>query len=268
MISVGSHRLQVRMRGTGTPAVVIDTGLGETLDSMQQLQDRLAEVTLVISFNRAGYGRSEPGPLPRHGEQAAGELQALLEAAAVPGPYVLVGHSLGGLNMQVFASKHPEDVAAMVLLDPPPLSFIVGQEHRELRSMADQMTAEWQAMADAGSDSPDPEERRKAVFFRTIASEQRQMFGEAGRKVDSISAFGDTPLVVMAAGRPNPMLGPGAEEFQRYWIDQSRFLIEKSTSGVFILVSSSSHFLHRDAPELVAQTIVAVVLEARQRSSE
>ena len=79
------------------------------------------------------------------------------------GPYVLVGHSLGALNMQVFASKYPDDVAGMVLLDPPPRSFMLGQEYRDIGVMAEQMTAEWQAIADSAAKSLDSQER--AVRF-------------------------------------------------------------------------------------------------------
>ena len=117
MIDLGSHRLQVLREGSGTPTVVIDTGLGDHLDKLKALQERIAQVTLVMTYNRAGYGKSEAGPLPRDSGREAGELKDLLEKAAVPGPYVLVGHSLGALNMQVFASKYPDEVAGVVLLD-------------------------------------------------------------------------------------------------------------------------------------------------------
>jgi len=268
LISVGTHRLQVRIRGEGTPTVVIDTGLGDALAELRQLQDDLAQATRVITYNRAGYGQSEPGPFPRSSEQEVAELRALLEAAAVTGPAVLVGHSLGAQNVQVYASQYPQDVAAMVLLDPPPLSFVLGQEFKEFGTLAETMTAQWQAAADATATSQDPEERRTSVFLRTIASEHRQTFGESAQVVASIPSFGDLPLVVMASGKPNPVLGDAAEDFQRYWIEQSRRLVDKSSRGVFILVKSSSHHLYRDAPHLVAHNILAVVLDCRARDSE
>lgn len=127
MISIGSHRLQIHLEGKGAPVVVIDAGITDQLDKLRPLQERIARVTHVITYNRAGYGQSEPGPLPRHSGREAQELKTLLEKASVPGPYVLVGHSLGALNIQVFASKYPDDVAGIVLLDPPPLSFILGR---------------------------------------------------------------------------------------------------------------------------------------------
>lgn len=128
MIAIGTHSLQIRQEGKGLPVVVIDAGLADELEKLKPLQERLARVVQVITYNRAGYGHSEAGPLPRDCGREAEELKALLEKASIPEPYVLVGHSLGALNVQVFASRYPTAVAGTVLMDPPPLSFIQGQE--------------------------------------------------------------------------------------------------------------------------------------------
>jgi pimeloyl-ACP methyl ester carboxylesterase len=263
LISVGSHRLQVHVEGKGTPPIILEAGLGDTLDRLQPLQRRLAEVTRVITYNRAGYGQSEPGPLPRHSGQEADELKSLLDEMEVVGPFVVAGHSLGALNLQVFASKYPEDVAGLVLLDPPPLSFIMGRDYPDLQVMADQMTAEWQAIADATSSSSAPQERAQSAFFAMIASEHRELFGESARLVASIPDFGNLPLVVMAAGRPNPAFGEVADEFQRYWIEQNRELAGRSTKSRFTLAENSAHHLYLEVPDLVAESILWVVSEVR-----
>jgi len=259
LINIVSHRLQMHLEGKGAPAIVIDAGITDPLDKLRPLPERLARVTQAVIYNRAGYGQSEPGPLPRHSGRAAEELKALLKKASVPGPYVLVGHSLGALNVQVFASKHPADVAGMVLLDPPPLSFLLGQEYKDLRGMAERMTAEWQAVADSAAKSTAAQEQAKSSFFRMIASEHREMFGETARLVDAVSTFGDLPLVVLAAGKPNPAFGEVAGEYQNYWVGQSRALAERSTNGKFILAEGASHYLYLDVPDLVAESILSVV---------
>ena len=263
MVDIGSHRLQIHQEGDGAPAVVIDAGLADQLEKLKPLQERLAGVTLVVTYNRAGYGQSEPGPLPRDGGREAEELKALLEKASIPEPYVLVGHSLGALNVQMFAARHPKAVAGMVLLDPPPLSFILGQEWEGLRGMAERMTTEWQAIADSAPRSTDAQEKAKATFFRMIASEHREMFGQTARLVSAVATFGDKPLVVIASGKPNPAFGEAAEKFQQYWIEQNRALSGKSTHGKFILAHGSSHFLYVDVPELVAESVLSIVQEAR-----
>jgi len=265
MVSIGSHRLQMHIEGKGTPPVVIDAGLADHLDKLGPLQERLARITQVITYNRAGYGQSEPGPVPRHGSREAEELKALLEKASVPGPYLLVGHSLGALNMQVFASKFPDDVAGMVLLDPPPLSFILGQDYKDLKPMAERMTAEWQAIADSAAKSTDAQEQAKSAFFQMIASEHREMFGETAKRVDAISTFGDMPLVVLAAGKPNPAFGEVAAEYQKYWVGQSRALAKRSINSRFVFAEEATHYLYLDVPDLVAENILSVVFEVRAK---
>jgi pimeloyl-ACP methyl ester carboxylesterase len=148
-------------------------GVTDQLDKLIPLQDRLARFTRVVTYNRAGYGRSEPGPLPRDSGREADELKTLLERASVKGPYVLVGHSLGALNVQVFAARYPDLVAGLVLLDPPPLSFILGQEYGKLGAMAEKMTAEWQGIADAAAKSADPREVRSGESERELPAGAR-----------------------------------------------------------------------------------------------
>lgn len=263
MINIGSHRLQTHIEGNGIPIVVIDAGIGDQIEKLRPLQERIASVTQVITYNRAGYGQSDAGPLPRHSGREAEEMKTLLVNAATRGPYVIVGHSLGALNMQVFAAKFPEDVVGIVLLDPPPLSFIRREEYLSIYELAEQMTAEWQAIADSSAKSSDAQERKKALFFNMIASEHREMFGESARLVSEISSFGNTPLLVMAAGKANPFLGDLAEEYQRYWIEQSRIISYKSSKGKFVLAQESSHHLYLDVLDLVADRIQSIVNDIR-----
>jgi pimeloyl-ACP methyl ester carboxylesterase len=263
MVSIGTNRLQFHSEGSGTPVVVIDAGIADQLDKLKALQARISRVTQVITYNRAGYGQSEAGPLPRDAGREAEELRTLLEKASVPGPYVLVGHSLGALVVQVFAARYPDDVAGMVLLDPPPLSFLLGRECKDLVPMAEVMTVEWQAIADSAAKSTNPEERERSAFFRMIASEHREMFGATARQVAGIQTFADKLLLVMAAGKPNPAFGDIAEAYQKYWIEQSRKLSEKSTRGRFVIAEGSSHYLYLDVPDLVAKSIISVVHEVR-----
>jgi len=264
-IDVGTHALRVRIMGEGPPTVVVDVGIAGRSDEWYPIQDRLASEACVVVYDRAGYGASEPGPLPRDSGTEMDELEVLLERAAVPKPYVLVGHSLGALNLQVFAARHPEQVAGLVLLDPPPLAWLLGEGFPELRTMADGMTAEWEAAAEAGPSSSDPRQQAESAFFRTIASEHREMFGESARLAAEIGSFGDVPVTVIASGRPNAAFGAAAEEYQRFWIEQSRAVADKSARGHFELAGDSSHDLPVDARDLVVRSILSAVAEATGR---
>ncbi len=263
LVSIGSHRLEMRVEGKGSPVVVLDSGLSDAIDKMTALRERVAASTSVVAYNRAGYGRSEPGPGPRRAGREAEELKALLDKASIPGPYVLVGHSLGALNMMMFASRYPGDVAGMVLLDPPPLTFILGQAYPELRVMAERMTAEWQTLAETAARSADPGEKARSAFFAAIASEHREMFGETANEVGAIATFGDLPLVVCAAGKANSAFGAAAGEYQKYWVEQSRSLSKKSANGRFVLAENSGHYLYQDVLELVVREIMSLVQSVR-----
>ncbi len=264
MVSLGDYRLEVRIAGRGAPAVVLLSGLGDTLDRWGGLQERLARFTRVIAYNRAGYGKSGAGPFPRDVGREALELKLLLERAAVPVPCVLVGHSLGGHVAQLFAERYPGLACGLLLLDPPPSAFILGREYVELGGMAGAMIAEWEAAAARSEASSDPGEKARAVFLHAIASEQREMFGTSSRETAAIATFGNLPLVVVASGRPNPGFGAQAESFQKFWAGQSEVLSRKSARGRFVPAPGSSHNIPLDAPGLVEKEVLSLVAEARR----
>jgi hypothetical protein len=118
LIDVGGYRLEARVKGTGNPAVVFETGFTGGIPLYWKLQDGIAEHTRTLVYERAGLGRSDPGPQPRTAEQMARDLHSLLAALDIRPPVVLVGHSAGGLFMRVFAHDYPAEVAAMVFIDP------------------------------------------------------------------------------------------------------------------------------------------------------
>lgn len=259
LVDIGSHRLHLNCRGQGTPTVVVDAGIGESTESWLPLQDRIAPQTRVCTYQRAGYSPSEPGPRPRDSGRAAGELHALLEAAGEEGPFVLVGHSLGGLNMQVYAGRYPGQVAGLVLLDPPPLSWLLGEAYPGLRQMAIQQTATWRDQAAEAAGSGEPEAQAGADLLWTLVSEHEEMFGQSARLAADIDTFGQIPLIVIASGKPNPGFGDVADEYQRYWAGESRKLAAKSGQGQFLLAPQSSHHLHIDEPDLVVEAILSLV---------
>ena len=115
---MGTHRLHLRCSGEGTPAVVFDAALGASSLSWSLVQPAIARMTCACAYDRAGLGWSDAGPLPRTAGRSADELYDLLRREAVPGPYVLVGHSFGGLVMRLFESRHASETAGLVLIEP------------------------------------------------------------------------------------------------------------------------------------------------------
>jgi pimeloyl-ACP methyl ester carboxylesterase len=117
MITVGDHRLHLDCRGTGGPTVVLFNGMGELSASWAGIAQQVGATTRVCAYDRAGQGWSDDVAEPQDGVTAAADLHVLLAAAGEHGPYVLVGHSIGGPYAMTYAARYPHDVAGMVLLD-------------------------------------------------------------------------------------------------------------------------------------------------------
>jgi hypothetical protein len=120
LIDVGGYRLHLYCTGTGrpgSPTVILDAAFGDTSLAWSKVQPSVASFTRVCSYDRAGYGWSDTSPLPRTARRVVTELHTLLTRAGVPGPYVLVGHSYGGLFVQLYAYTYPHEVAGLVLVD-------------------------------------------------------------------------------------------------------------------------------------------------------
>jgi pimeloyl-ACP methyl ester carboxylesterase len=117
MVDVKGLSLHINCVGQGSPTAVLDGGSGEMSAQWVWVQREVSGTTRVCAYHRAGMGWSEMGPEPRDAKQISSELHALLEGANIEGPYVLVGHSFGGLYMQTYAARYPDEVAGMALVD-------------------------------------------------------------------------------------------------------------------------------------------------------
>ena len=118
LVKAGAHRLHVYEMGQGSPAVILESGISATSVNWRYVQTAIAKFTRVLSYDRAGLGWSDPARTPRNACQISDELQEMLQAAQVPPPYVLVAHSFGALVVRLYAMRHPDDIAGIVLVDP------------------------------------------------------------------------------------------------------------------------------------------------------
>src|SRR2546421_4940413 len=119
-IDVGGHALSTLIGGETTPAVIFEAGFGAGLESWATVQSTTAKFARTVSYDRAGIGQSEAGPKPRAAKQIAQELHTALQKAGMAPPYVLVGHSFGGIYVRVFAGLYPKEVAGKGFLGPSP----------------------------------------------------------------------------------------------------------------------------------------------------
>ena len=129
LVDIGGYQLHINCTGTGSPTVILDAGLGGTSLDWSKVQPAVARFTRVCSYDRAGYGWSQTGPGPRTSQQIVTELHALLAQAKINGPYVLVGHSAGGLNMRLYAYRYPAEVVGWSCSTPRANTSLLRLDH-------------------------------------------------------------------------------------------------------------------------------------------
>ena len=135
LVDAGGFRLNLYCIGSGSPTVVFDSGWEDWAPAWSKVQPEIAKWTRVCSYDRAGAGFSEPGPMPRTSVHAAEELHRALHNAGVGGPYILAGSAFGGDNVRVFADRYMPEVAGLVMVDADPDEFepkedMVKEQHR------------------------------------------------------------------------------------------------------------------------------------------
>ena len=239
--------LWMRVEGSGSPTVVFESGLGDGAESWEPVIAQLADWTRVVAYDRAGLGQSPPAKAPRSARQIAQELHQALGTAEIAPPYVLVGHSAGGFYVRVFASLYPDEMAALVLVDPTPEDFFqkvaAVQSPSERQKFAEQMDS-YAAEASPG---------RKAEW------DQWKGFGEEAR---SASLPAGLPVLLLTGMRLEP--GRSNPRVQALWLDLHRQWVAQTGSARHIVTRKSGHYIHHDEPELVNGAIRQAVEMARQ----
>ena len=254
-IIVISHSMHYCCIGSGSPTIVQDVGIGETYRDWLPFLNKITNKVQIFFYDRAGYGQSEIGSLPRDSKTEATELKTLLEKTNIKGSYILLGHSLGALNLEVFVSQYANEFAGILLLDPPPLEWISGKGFLKLTRMAEHTTVNFKNFSEKIITSNSEADRQKADFFKTLASEHEEMFLASAKEALAIASFGDVPLIVIASEKANPQMGDDAVPYQKYWDEQCKKLSLKSTKGEYLLAAKNSHHIHIDNPEIVMDAI-------------
>ena len=268
MVLVGEHRLHLYCSGQGEPAVVMDAGLGGTSLDWVRVQPELAKYTRVCSYDRAGYGWSEPGPRPRSSGIIAEELHTLLRTAAVPEPYVLVGHSFGGYNVRLFASHYPEETAGVVLVDAAHEDQV-----RRFREEGGINTApRGQFVVFSSSDIPDnmPDDVRLLARSLVNSSEAYQAvrdelisFRRSAAQVRNAGPLPDVPLVVVSRGQQAWPDTPKGNKLERVWSRLQDDLAERQVHVPHLFAQNSGHYVQLDEPDVVVNAVRSVITSIR-----
>ena len=269
LVGIGSHQLHIHCTGRGSPAVIFESGLGGTSLDWIKVQPAVSEFTLACSYDRAGYGWSEPGPPPRHAARIAAELDKLLVYASVRPPYVLVGHSFGGLTIRALAArKERRAVAGLVLVDATHEQQFQRMAAAGMRTpMAPTgrtfVIANHWAVPQGLPETLKPLAQRLALAPKAI----RTLYSELGRirdsalQVGSIRRMPDAPVVVLARERRRDTVSIRAARLDKAWLDLQRDLAKAMKNGSLHVVPGSGHHIHLDRPERVV-TAVRTMIDA------
>jgi pimeloyl-ACP methyl ester carboxylesterase len=219
LVDVGGYRLHLYCLGQGRPTVILDALFPGTVSNWAWVQPDIARTTRVCAYDRAGLGWSDPGPIPRDARQHAHELHTLLSRAQIPGPYVLVGHSLGGLSARMFANEYPDEVAGMVLIEASnpdawkrlgkPEGVGVGHSMLAVAPWLGRLGLFRLGIWPTYSPDPDLPDRQRSelqAFFDSVKSLETirdvdSSFSQALDEVRHTSGIGAKPLVVVLGSR-------------------------------------------------------------------
>jgi pimeloyl-ACP methyl ester carboxylesterase len=273
LVDVGGHRLHISCTGSGGPTVVLEAGLGEPAVMMaSRIQPAVAIGTTVCVYDRAGRGFSEPATEQQDGLTIATDLHTLLVRAHIPGPYVLAGHSSGGVYVKVFAARYPADVAGMVLIDSQPSDAIdklpgfagFYNGFRRASGLAPSLARLgalrlFYATAVAGlPPRPRAEERADWSTARHYRSLREEVLGLKAALTQSqeLTSLGDKPLVVLTA----------AKDAQAGWLPLQDEMVGLSSNAVHRVARNATHTsLTEDESDasLSSQAILDVVAAVR-----
>jgi pimeloyl-ACP methyl ester carboxylesterase len=258
-VEIGGRTLRLECTATveDAPVVMFESGLGSGIRAWSPVVDDVGEIARACRYDRAGIGASDPADRPRTSEDIAEDLRALIDAAGLPTPLVLVGHSIAGLHLRVFADRYPELVAGMVLVDPsvPEMLSALGAALPPPRADEDPSITR---IREQLADPPDPDTFPEgldvglsmAQVAETVATDPRPL--------------GERPLVVLTAGRQH-FEGPSELQplFRQLWQRWHANLASISGAGRHEIVEDAGHSIQADRPEVVINAVREVVEAAR-----
>lgn len=237
---VDGHRIAYRVLGAGGPTIVMIAGLGDGMATFQEVAPELATTATVIVYDRAGYGGSDATAGARDAEAAERELSALLEQSGVSGPYVLVGHSLGGLYAEYFAAQHPDQVLGVVLEESRPADFTRRCEDAGISSCTLPESMAWTL----------PEGGRAELSALPMTIDE----------VERLRTAHGRPTLVLS--RPTPA---NPSDFDVLWSTAQRDLTARYPGARQLVAGGGGHYIHVDRRAWFVESVRAFINEARAR---
>ena len=268
LVNIGGYRLHINCLGQGGPTIIFDSGLGGFSLEWLSIQRELSDKVMTCAYDRAGYGWSDFGPPPRTTKQIVKELYVLLKNAEIPPPYVLVGHSFGGFNIQYFAKVHPELVSGLIFVDA---------SHPEQIERLPDIPANRES-ARTGRTIPIvvrndtlegyPEDVRvQAGWIMSLQKTYRthlrehESFAKSAAQVLEIPELKDMPLIAISRGKRVWPEHPYGNNLELIWKQLQLELSRLTPSGHQIIAHGSGHTVHLEQPKVVISAIKTLLEE-------
>ena len=269
LVDIGGHRLHIHCTGEGTPTIIFDSGVGGFSLEWSRIQSALAQRTRVCSYDRAGYGWSDPGPLPRTSERITRELHTLLLRAGVAGPYIIAGHSFGGYNAQLFASNYPNETAGLVLIDashPEQIERLPGPKPgtpKRAKPNANSYVISWFFPHPNFPDENALMAQRIMQGWRHKMTwrEEMTVFSVSAKQVQASRPMPKVPIVVLTRGRSFWPAYSKGDETEKIWLQLQDELSQLGANPVHLIAQHSGHVIHLDQPDIVI-TAMETMLDA------
>jgi pimeloyl-ACP methyl ester carboxylesterase len=246
---VSGLSLHIRCAGErkpGSPLVVLEAGAGNSADTWRDVHAPIAQFARACAYDRPGRGSSASPAAALAADAYVPLLSDLLKAAGEQGPYVLVGHSIGGVLAALFANRHPSDVAGMVLVDSSH-----EQQIKRFSALPAPVPPVGAAAPPRPAGMPPPEPLPIPGLIELLSAQPWR---------------GAIPLVVLTRGIPSPPPGdPNPAARNAIWLDLQRDWSTRSPKGRQIVAAKSGHYIHNDEPALVIDAVKSVVEQATPR---
>ncbi len=294
LVDAGGHLLHIHVIGKGKPVVVFENGSADFSFIWDLVQPTIAKSAMTVSYDRAGYAWSEPGPFPRTGRQIAYELHAALHNAGIKGPYIMVGQSYGGFLVRYFARYYRKEVVGLVLVDAlnENEKIVINNKGTRVRDLATGRPAPGiqnmvKRTIDTGSsketnplatntaiepplDRLSPEDQKMQVWAQTQFNYYKAASGEMDWSPKDVAdmyknkgkpnyMLGNMPLIVLTKGRGNFSGMPDSAALESQRLKLQNDLTRLSTDSKHIVDKNSGHNIHLEDPETVISAIKQVI---------
>ncbi|CAM4049597.1 alpha/beta fold hydrolase [Mesobacillus zeae] len=228
-VQISDCKLYAKLLGknNGKPTVVMDAGYGDFSKAWDSVIGDISMLTNVLIYDRAGLGKSETSSNPRTSSEMVKELKELLMETEIKPPYILVGHSFGGVNMRMFATEYQNEVCGLVLVDSTPEDY----RERFLPTMS--------------------QDFQQAYNKQFVYEGDYDEFMESLKQLKETKLKLNVPLIVLSAGKKAHY----SKESQELWNEMQREILEISSYGELVIAENSAHYIQNDEPEVAVSAI-------------